>query len=80
VIHGKGDTLAWVEDARYFVDALRAVSHNAVLYAELPYTQHAFDVMYTVRTAKVAHGIGQWLEHLHDRRSHTERPAAEVVS
>ena len=64
VAHGGHDTLAWVEEARWFVDALRAVSESPVLYAELPRTQHAFDVMYTVRTAHVVDAISRWLEHL----------------
>lgn len=64
VVHGGHDTLAWVEDARWFVETLRSVSHNPVLYAELPRTQHAFDVMYTVRTAYVVDAISRWLEGL----------------
>jgi acetyl esterase/lipase len=64
VVHGGHDTLAWVEDTRWFVETLRAVSHNPVLYAELPRTQHAFDVMYTVRTAYVVDAISRWLEGL----------------
>ena len=64
VVHGGHDTLAWVEDARWFVEALREVSTSPVLYAELPRTQHAFDVMYTVRTAHVVHAITRWLESL----------------
>ncbi len=64
VVHGGHDTLAWVEDARWFVEALRAVSQSPVLYAELPHTQHAFDVMYTVRAAYVVDAITRWLEHL----------------
>lgn len=67
VVHGGHDTLAWVEDARWFVEALRAVSRNPVLYAELPHTQHAFDVMYTVRSAHVVAAIGRWLESLRSR-------------
>ena len=45
VIHGINDTLAPVADARLFVDALRQVSSAPVAYAELPYAQHAFDVL-----------------------------------
>ena len=61
VVHGGHDSLAWVEDARYFVAALRAVSNQSVVYAELPYAQHAFDVMYSVRTAYVIDAIAGWL-------------------
>ena len=64
VVSSVHDTLAWVEDTRHFVNALRAVSRNPVLYAELRHAQHAFDVMYTVRTAHVVHAIGRWLDYL----------------
>jgi acetyl esterase/lipase len=64
VVHGGHDTLAWVEDARFFVEALRAVSRNPVLYAEVPHAQHAFDVMYSVRTAHVVDAVGRWLDSL----------------
>jgi acetyl esterase/lipase len=77
VVHGGHDTLAWVEDARWFVEALRAVSNNPVLYAELPHTQHAFDVMYTARTAYVVDAISRWLEHL---RQGVPAGAAPVAS
>jgi acetyl esterase/lipase len=62
VVHGGHDSLAWVEDTRFFVEALRAVSHQPVVYAELPHAQHAFDVMYSVRTAHVIDAITRWLE------------------
>jgi acetyl esterase/lipase len=75
VVHGGHDTLAWVEDARRFVDALRAVSAQPVVYAELPHTQHAFDVMYSVRTALVVDAVARWLDAL--RAAH--RPAAPAV-
>src|SRR5262245_38270320 len=39
VVHGDQDTLVIVEDARRFVEQLRATSSNAVVYAELPGTQ-----------------------------------------
>jgi acetyl esterase/lipase len=62
VVHGDHDSLAWVEDTRYFVAALRSVSKQPVVYAELPHAQHAFDVLYSVRTAYVVDAVGRWLE------------------
>ncbi len=44
VIHGSRDTLVPAEDARLFVELLRAVSKEPVAYAELPGAQHAFEV------------------------------------
>ena len=40
-IHAAQDTLVWREEARRFVDALRAVSLAPVAYAELPGAQHS---------------------------------------
>ena len=53
VIHGERDTLVPVADARRFVDELRAASENPVLYAELAAAEHAFDIVPSVRTARV---------------------------
>jgi acetyl esterase/lipase len=75
VVSSVHDTLAWVEDTRHFVDALRAVTRNPVLYAELRHAQHAFDVMYTVRTAHVVHAIGRWLDYLWTSRGTEPRRA-----
>ncbi len=62
VLHGTTDTLAPVSDARAFVGALRAVSRAPVLYAELPFTQHAFDVLPSVRTAHAVAAVVRFLE------------------
>jgi acetyl esterase/lipase len=69
VIHGTNDTLAPVVDARSFVQALRAVSRSVVLYAELPYTQHAFDVLPSVRSAHAVAAVVRFLEGVRFRRS-----------
>ncbi|MGC1798910.1 MAG: alpha/beta hydrolase [Solirubrobacterales bacterium] len=44
VVHGDQDTLVIVDDARRFVKKLRDASSNPVVYAELPGTQHGFDL------------------------------------
>ena len=62
VIHGSHDSLALVEDARRFVSALRAVSRNPVVYAEIPGAQHAFDVFHSLRCGHVVNAIGWFLE------------------
>jgi acetyl esterase/lipase len=61
VVHGSLDTLAPVEDARAFVDALRAVSRQPVLYAEMAGAQHAFEVFPSYRTARVIEGVERFL-------------------
>lgn len=69
VVHGTNDTLVPVADARTFVAALRAVSKSLVLYAELPYTQHAFDVLPSVRSAHAVAAVVRFLEGVRFRRS-----------
>ena len=49
--------------------ALRAVSKALVLYAELPYTQHAFDVLPSVRSAHAVAAAVRFLEGVRFRRS-----------
>jgi acetyl esterase/lipase len=67
VIHGTNDTLVPVAEARAFVSALRAVSQAPVLYAELPYTQHAFDVLPSVRNAHATAAVVRFLEGIRSR-------------
>jgi acetyl esterase/lipase len=61
VVHGTNDTLAPVSDARRFVSALADRSEAAVLYAELPGAQHAFDVFSSPRTNRVVRGVHRFL-------------------
>jgi len=61
VLHGAHDTLVPVTQARHFVRRLREVSHNPVAYAELPGTQHAFDVFPSIRSAHVVRGVDRFL-------------------
>src|SRR5699024_5451874 len=49
IIHGRLDTLVPAPQARAFADHLRAASDQPVVYAELPGTQHSFDVFHSVR-------------------------------
>jgi acetyl esterase/lipase len=69
VVHGTNDTLVPVAEARAFVSALREVSKSVVLYAELPYTQHAFDVLPSVRSAHAVAAVVRFLEGVRFRRS-----------
>jgi acetyl esterase/lipase len=67
VVHGTNDTLVPVADARRFVTELRAVSAQPVLYAELPYTQHAFDVLPSIRSAQAVAAVVRFLESVRAR-------------
>jgi acetyl esterase/lipase len=62
VVHGRNDTLVPVEEARLFVERLRAVSSNPVLYLELPGTEHAFDVFPSIRSDHVVSAVGRFCE------------------
>jgi acetyl esterase/lipase len=74
VIHGRNDTLVPVAEARRFTEALRAVSQAPVLYAELPFTQHAFDVLPSVRNVHSVAAVVRFLEALRAGRPLAEAP------
>ncbi|MDP9823181.1 alpha/beta hydrolase [Nocardioides massiliensis] len=61
VIHGAHDTLVSVRQARKFVERLREASKKPVVYAELPGTQHAFDVFPSIRSAHVVRAVDRFL-------------------
>ena len=66
IVHGDRDTLAPVEDARSFADALQSVSRAPVMYAELRGAQHAFDVFASPRTARMLDGTLRFLSAIRD--------------
>ncbi len=68
VVHGDKDTLAPVEDARRFVEALREASSEPVAYAEMKGAEHAFDVFPSARSARVIEGVERFLTTIWDRR------------
>jgi acetyl esterase/lipase len=63
VAHGDQDTLVTVEDARGFVEQLRATSSNPVVYAELPGAQHGFDLFRSRRFDTVVDAIEAFTAH-----------------
>lgn len=65
VVHGSLDTLAPVEDARDFVERMRAVSGAPVLYAEMQGAQHAFEIFPSYRTARVIEAVERFLHSVH---------------
>jgi acetyl esterase/lipase len=80
VIHGRNDTLIPVADARDFAHELRQVSESPVLYAELPYTQHAFDVLPSVRSAHMVAAVVRFLEGVRHRLIAPETVSASTVA
>jgi acetyl esterase/lipase len=65
VIHGDRDTLAPVEEARYFADQLRDISKEPVIYAELGGAQHAFDLFCSPRTSHMLVAVLKFLDATH---------------
>jgi acetyl esterase/lipase len=74
VVHGAEDTVAPVEDARRFVERLRAVSRRPVLYLEVKGAEHAFDMLPSVRNVPIVESIAAFLTSLH--RAHEARSPA----
>ena len=69
VVHGSADTVIPVEQARSFVERLRAVSRSPVGFIELPGAGHGFDMIDGARTGSVATAIGLFLNQIHRDRS-----------
>jgi dipeptidyl aminopeptidase/acylaminoacyl peptidase len=67
VFHGRNDSLVPVEVARRFVDRLRQRSRAPVGYVELPRTQHAFDVLASIRCRHTTVGAVRFLEAIRQR-------------
>ena len=68
VVHGDHDTLVLVEDARGFVEQLRATSSNPVVYAELPGAQHGFDIFRSRRFDSVVDAIAAFAAHIRSQQ------------
>lgn len=66
VIHGDKDVLAPVEDARTFVESLRAVSEHPVYYVELQGAQHAFETFTSVRANAAVEAAARFLQAVYD--------------
>jgi acetyl esterase/lipase len=68
VLHGRNDSLVPVAQARSFTARLREVSHQPVVYAELPCAQHAFDIFGSARAAHAAVAVEQFLAEVYASR------------
>ena len=64
IIHGTLDTLVLVEDARHFADELASASNQPVVYAELPGTQHNFDLFHSLRFHAVTDAVESFLTYV----------------
>ncbi|MCY4044426.1 MAG: alpha/beta hydrolase [Cellvibrionales bacterium] len=72
VIHGELDTLAFVEEARAFVQQASASSESPCYYFELPQTQHAFDLWYSPHAIATIQAIHYFCEHLYTQYIHDQ--------
>jgi acetyl esterase/lipase len=80
VLHGDRDVLAPVADAREFVERLRAVSSQTVLYGELRGAQHAFDLFHSTRAAHAVRTVERFLAWTHDRAMEARAEAVSTTS
>jgi acetyl esterase/lipase len=80
VAHGDQDLFVIVDDARGFVEQLRATSSNPVVYCELPGAQHGFDLFRSRRFDTVIDAIEAFAGHIRSRAREAdlvpEAPAA----
>jgi acetyl esterase/lipase len=67
VLHGNNDSLIPVQQARVFTKRLREVSRQPVVYAEMPFAQHAFDIFGSPRAAHAAVAVEQFLVEIYAR-------------
>ncbi|MCV7257573.1 alpha/beta hydrolase [Mycobacterium shimoidei] len=67
VLHGRNDSLIPVEQARVFTARLREVSNQPVVYAELPFAQHAFDIFGPPRAGHAAVAVEQFLAEIYTK-------------
>jgi acetyl esterase/lipase len=64
LVHGANDSLVPVDGARRMAEALRRSSTQPVVYAELPFAQHAFDLYGSLRTRYTVRAIERFLAYV----------------
>ncbi len=62
LVHGSIDTLVPCQQARAFAGRLREASNRPVVYAELPWAQHSFDVFHSIRFHAVTDAVVRFAE------------------
>lgn len=78
VIQGTHDTLVPVEEARAFVELLRAASRAEVAYAEIHRAQHAFEVFPSIRSVRTLRGVERFLTWVYARHRARAGTAAKM--
>jgi acetyl esterase/lipase len=64
LVHGTNDSLVPVDGARRMAGTLDRVSNQPVVYAELPFAQHAFDIYASLRTRYTVRAIERFLAYV----------------
>ncbi|WP_199747780.1 alpha/beta hydrolase [Actinomadura sp. WAC 06369] len=75
VVHGDRDTIVPVESARDFTARLREASTRPVVYAELPWAQHAFDLFHSLRFEAVVDTVEAFAAWVRSPAAGAGRPA-----
>ena len=79
LLHGTNDSLVPVQQARNFAARLREVSSSPVVYAELPYAQHAFDIFGSARAAHAAVAVEQFLAEIYSQHPISTQNARQMA-
>lgn len=62
VVHGRNDGMICCRQARGFVHSLRQAGARTVVYLELPYAQHAFDLFHSPRCHALIRAVYRFAE------------------
>ena len=65
VVHGANDVIATAAQARRFAEDLGQQSSHPVVYAELPYAQHSFDIGRSVRADHTVRAVERFLDYVY---------------
>ncbi len=77
VVHGSGDSVIPVQQARVFAEQLGVESNSSVTYLELPGAGHGFDLTDGARTGSATKAIGLFLNQIH--RDQNRLAAKQVI-
>jgi len=62
VLHGSHDSIIPVGEARVFVEKLREKSRSPVVYAEMPFAEHGWELMRSIRGEYTVYAMHRFLE------------------
>jgi acetyl esterase/lipase len=80
VLHGTHDSLIPVRDGQVFVEKLREVSAEPVVYTEMPGAEHAWDTIHSLRTEETVDGVHRFLEWSLARHKARAAPAEDTTA